>query len=132
MSRSLTRAGWRRITTRISTWSASCCPSACTASTIAAQKIPHLGRHARQLESMIQMVHEAANILRHPSRLLREIGTMLGEAWRLKKELADCVSNSTIDEIYDAAMKAGALGGKLLGAGGGAFMLFFAEPAFHE
>ena len=81
---------------------------------------------------MIQMVHEAANILRHPSRLLREIGTMLGEAWRLKKELADCVSNSTIDEIYDAAMKAGALGGKLLGAGGGGFMLFFAEPAFHE
>ena len=56
---------------------------------------------------------------------------MLREAWRLKKELADCVSSSAVDSIHDAAISAGALGAKLLGAGGGGFMLVFAEPGAH-
>jgi D-glycero-alpha-D-manno-heptose-7-phosphate kinase len=102
------------------------------AGAIAAQEIPNLKHRARQLESMTQMVHEAARVLQSPTRSIREIGVMLGESWSMKKELADCVSSSAIDEIYDAAMRAGALGGKLLGAGGGGFMLLIADPSCHE
>lgn len=58
----------------------------------------------------------------------RGFGGLLSEAWGLKKSLADNVSNEDIDNIYDKAMKTGAIGGKLLGAGGGGFMLFLAEP----
>ena len=50
----------------------------------------------------------------------------------MKKELADSISSPFIDELYNTGMKAGALGGKLLGAGGGGFMLFIAEPSTHE
>lgn len=99
---------------------------------IAAQEIPNLRHHAAQLETMTQMVHEAACILQSPGRSIREIGPMLHESWLIKKELADCVSSSAIDQIYDAAVRAGALGGKLLGAGGGGFMLLLAEPSSHD
>ena len=102
------------------------------ADTIAAQKISNLGRRAKQLEAMLQMVPEAAAILQDPDRPLREIGMMLRESWKMKKELADCVSNGCIDQIYDAAMQAGAWGGKLLGAGGGGFMLLLAEPSCQD
>jgi D-glycero-alpha-D-manno-heptose-7-phosphate kinase len=102
------------------------------AGAIAAQEIPNLKHRARQLDSMTQMVHEAASILQSPTRSIREIGVMLGESWSMKKELADCVSSSAIDDIYDAAMRAGALGGKLLGAGGGGFMLLIADPSRHQ
>jgi D-glycero-alpha-D-manno-heptose-7-phosphate kinase len=57
---------------------------------------------------------------------------MLDDAWHLKRELAEGVSTPAIDEIYAAGIKAGALGGKLLGAGGGGFMMFFAPPEVHE
>ena len=63
-------------------------------------------------------------ILQDEKAPLRELGELLHESWRLKRELADSVSNSQIDEIYDAARDAGAVGGKLLGAGGGGFMVF--------
>ena len=102
------------------------------AGTIAAQEIPNLKRRAPELQSLIQMVHEAACILQDPNRHIREIGTMLQEAWQIKKQLADCVSNGAIDQIYAAAMNAGAAGGKLLGAGGGGFMLVLAEPRYHD
>jgi D-glycero-alpha-D-manno-heptose-7-phosphate kinase len=52
----------------------------------------------------------------------------LHEGWHLKRELADNVSNARIDEIYQAGREAGAIGGKLLGAGGGGFMVFLVEP----
>ena len=56
------------------------------------------------------------------------MGAMLDEAWQLKKQLADGVSNATVDDAYAAARSAGAEGGKLLGAGGGGFLMFFAPP----
>ena len=61
-----------------------------------------------------------------------EIGVLLNEAWKLKKELSDRVTTSDMDSIYDTARKAGAIGGKLLGAGGGGFMLFLVEPDKQE
>ena len=59
------------------------------------------------------------------------LGPMLHEAWRLKRGLASGVSNAAIDEAYDAALAAGAEGGKLLGAGGGGFLMFLAPPERH-
>lgn len=63
---------------------------------------------------------------------LDDIGRLLHQSWLLKKEMAGGVSNPQIDEIYQAGIKAGALGGKLLGAGGGGFMLFYIQPQFKE
>jgi D-glycero-alpha-D-manno-heptose-7-phosphate kinase len=59
---------------------------------------------------------------------LSRFGELLDEAWRCKRRLADEITNPRIDEIYDEARKAGALGGKLSGAGGGGFMYFFCDP----
>jgi D-glycero-alpha-D-manno-heptose-7-phosphate kinase len=56
----------------------------------------------------------------------------LTQGWRLKRELADSVSNPQLDEIYEAGREAGAIGGKLLGAGGGGFMVFLVEPEKRE
>ncbi|MBI1776496.1 MAG: kinase [Proteobacteria bacterium] len=95
---------------------------------IAREKIANLDKRATQLRTMTQMVDEAEAILTNPMRKMTELGRLLHEGWRLKRELADSVSNAHIDEIYEAAMAAGATGGKLLGAGGGGFMAFLVEP----
>jgi D-glycero-alpha-D-manno-heptose-7-phosphate kinase len=63
---------------------------------------------------------------------LSEFGRALHAGWQLKRGLTSSVSNSHIDDIYSAAMSAGALGGKLLGAGGGGFLLFFVQPRFRK
>lgn len=62
---------------------------------------------------------------------LNEFGRLLHEAWLLKRGFDEAVSSSAIDEWYERAIDAGALGGKLLGAGGGGFLLFFGEPHLH-
>jgi D-glycero-alpha-D-manno-heptose-7-phosphate kinase len=102
-----------------------------TAETIAARKIENLRSRYSQLHCMQSMAEQAISILQNTSQPLTEIGTLLNDSWRLKKELADCVTTDAIDEIYGAALLAGALGGKLLGAGGGGFMLLFGEPHTH-
>lgn len=63
---------------------------------------------------------------------LEEFGKLLNENWELKKKLANNISNNFIDEMYEKAIKAGALGGKLTGAGGGGFLLLYAEPEHHD
>jgi len=102
-----------------------------TAETIAARKIKNLLAREEQLHTMRQMAEEARDILQSPHRPLRDIGILLRDAWRLKKELADGVTTPALDEIHEAALHSGALGAKLLGAGGGGFMLVFAEPWKH-
>jgi D-glycero-alpha-D-manno-heptose-7-phosphate kinase len=77
---------------------------------------------------MREMVDRACEILRDDKTPIRELGALLHEGWRLKRELADSVSNTKIDEIYAAGLDAGAVGGKLLGAGGGGFIVFLVEP----
>jgi D-glycero-alpha-D-manno-heptose-7-phosphate kinase len=78
---------------------------------------------------MRQMVDQAIAILSSPSTDLVEFGRLMKEAWACKRSLSDSVSNSTVDEMLQAALSAGAIGGKLLGAGGGGFMLLFVPPA---
>jgi D-glycero-alpha-D-manno-heptose-7-phosphate kinase len=83
-------------------------------------------------ENLIKMVQLAYNL---KSALLGGEIDALGESlhlgWQLKRELASGITSSLIDHYYDLAMKAGALGGKLLGAGGGGFLLFYVKPENH-
>jgi len=98
------------------------------ASTIAGDKIANLNKRRKQLQVMREMVDEAMAILADPDRPVDEIGRLLHHGWMLKRELADSVSTPEVDAIYEAAREAGALGGKLLGAGGGGFIMLFARP----
>jgi D-glycero-alpha-D-manno-heptose-7-phosphate kinase len=77
------------------------------------------------------MVDEAINILNGPVERFREFGKMLHESWMLKRDLTKLVSNASIDDMYDmyeTAITAGAVGGKLCGAGAGGFILLFVPP----
>ncbi|MCE0497227.1 MAG: hypothetical protein LV481_04690 [Methylacidiphilales bacterium] len=102
-----------------------------TSSQIAASYIDQLDSKERQLETYKQMVDEALKIVTS-DRPLREFGELLHEAWQLKRSIGRGVTNDEIDCSYETARKAGAWGGKLLGAGGGGFLLVFADPARHE
>ena len=102
------------------------------ASDIACEQIKQTHRNETELRTMMEMVDEAISILDRSSDNLSDFGKLLNEAWRLKKRLNGLISNNKIDEIYEIAMKSGALGGKLLGAGGGGFILFFASPEHHQ
>lgn len=98
------------------------------ASEIAGKKIASLDAKASHVRRMMAMVDEAAEILNKPQGDLNDIGRILHESWQLKRDLTDSISTSDIDAIYHAGTTAGALGGKLLGAGGGGFILFYATP----
>jgi D-glycero-alpha-D-manno-heptose-7-phosphate kinase len=102
------------------------------ASEVAGKKIQNLLARERQLKAMRQMVDVGLAVLQDESRDVAEIGRLLHQGWMMKRELAEGVTTGAIDEIYEAARAAGAVGGKLLGAGGGGFMLLFAEPERHE
>ncbi|MGC8483708.1 MAG: GHMP kinase [Thermodesulfobium sp.] len=84
-----------------------------------------------ELKKMRQLAIEIRDILNEGKNLDR-IGEILDQEWRLKKSLTQSISNDVIDEYYDKALKAGALGGKLLGAGGGGFILLYVEPQNQE
>ncbi len=99
-----------------------------TASEIAKEQIKVTPQRKRELETMGQMVDEAEAIVSNPNRSLDEFGHLLHESWQIKRTLTHNITNSSLDEIYEAGRSAGALGGKLLGAGGGGFMLFFVAP----
>jgi len=98
------------------------------ASEIAKSQVENMSAREKQLHLMRQMVDEALAILVDPAAPIERFGQMLHESWLHKRSLSSKVSNPEIDQLYDEAMSAGALGGKLLGAGGGGFMLFFARP----
>jgi len=91
---------------------------------IAAQVIAGLQKKAAFLRKLSAMVDVAAGILLGNGNL-QDFGHLLHESWMLKRELADCVTNSSVDDIYQNALKHGAVGGKLLGAGAKGFMLFY-------
>lgn len=102
-----------------------------TASEIAKEQIEKTKQRRVELFAMLQMVQEGISIM-VGDRDLGEFGELLHEAWMVKRGLTSQITTPMIDDIYDAARRAGALGGKLLGAGGGGFMLFFAKPEVHQ
>lgn len=98
------------------------------ASDIAKSQIDNITIKQAELRRMRQMVDDAHRMLMDRSTPLDALGHLLDEAWRHKRSLSSHISTPDIDAIYKAAMDAGATGGKLLGAGGGGFMLIFARP----
>ncbi len=97
------------------------------ASEIAADQIKKTSHNKKELTIMCRMVNEAVDILNSKTDLI-EFGKLLHESWLIKKSLSDKISNSVIDALYAKARRNGAIGGKILGAGGGGFMLLFVSP----
>ena len=81
----------------------------------------------KELDEMLKLVDEAQNVLENPERDLNDFGRLLDKTWKLKRQTGSQISTGTIDELYEKGISAGALGGKLLGAGGGGFLLFYVE-----
>jgi D-glycero-alpha-D-manno-heptose-7-phosphate kinase len=102
-----------------------------TASDICKKQIDDAKNRTKQLQYMQSMVNQSLKILTDEKANLNDFGKLLHESWLLKRSLTDKISNNTIDDIYSIAIKNGAIGGKLLGAGGGGFILFFAAPQYH-
>lgn len=85
-----------------------------------------------QLQEMYDLVKEAEKILVNRNSDLNDFGKLLDHTWRLKRQTGSKISTDTIDGIYEKGIKAGALGGKLLGAGGGGFLLFYVQPEYQQ
>jgi D-glycero-alpha-D-manno-heptose-7-phosphate kinase len=98
------------------------------ASEIAQEQVRLTPQRKNELAAMQQMVDEGEAIVTNPARPIAEFGKLLDQSWQIKRGLTKNITSSSIDEIYEAGRSAGALGGKLLGAGGGGFMLFFVPP----
>lgn len=98
-----------------------------TASVVAGSYVHTMKNHRRELRIMQDLVQEGLSVLAS-NKDLRQFGDLLNEAWLAKRQLSEMVSNSVVDEIYREALTAGAQGGKLLGAGGGGFMMLFVPP----
>lgn len=98
-----------------------------TASDVAGSYIQDIDKKQQALHEMCEMVEEGISIL-NSGQPIAAFGKLLHRAWQAKRSLSSTVSNPHVEEIYSEALAAGALGGKLLGAGGGGFMLLFALP----
>ncbi|WP_188826428.1 GHMP family kinase ATP-binding protein [Brucella endophytica] len=98
------------------------------ASEVAKSQIDNIANRHAQLKHMHAMVDEGLSILSSRNTSLDEFGKLLDQAWKYKRSLSQSITNSLIDDIYAESIKAGALGGKILGAGGGGFLLMFAHP----
>ena len=102
-----------------------------TAETVARTYVDDIKSKRRQMRLMKDLTDEALTIL-NSGVDLKAFGFLLHEAWEAKRSLSSSVSNADIDDLYDTAIRHGATGGKLLGAGGGGFFLVFAPPECHH
>lgn len=100
------------------------------ASSVVSHQLDNLENNTELLSAMFDMVGEGIRCLKGQDYL--GFGELLGESWQLKRQLSEYVSTDRIDSIYDSAIKAGAVGGKLLGGGGGGFIIFAVEPERQE
>jgi D-glycero-alpha-D-manno-heptose-7-phosphate kinase len=98
-----------------------------TAADVARSYVVGIETRRRQLRIMKELVDEAIDVLQSGMNLLA-FGELMHEAWQAKRSLSSIVSNPEVDALYDRALAAGALGGKLTGAGGGGFLLLFVPP----
>jgi D-glycero-alpha-D-manno-heptose-7-phosphate kinase len=102
------------------------------ASEIEKSKIDKITKIEENLKALHSMVNEAMSILQNTNMPIEEFGKLLAASWEYKRSLSERVSTPEIDLIYETAIKAGAIGGKILGAGGGGFLLLFAKPEKHD
>lgn len=99
-----------------------------TASDVAKHQIQNISNRYKELEKMCELTNQALDIITDDNRSVEDFGELLNTQWQIKKTMSSHVSNEKINELYDRAIKAGALGGKLLGAGSGGFMLLYTNP----
>ncbi len=99
-----------------------------TASEVAGAQIAQIPKKSSELRRMMELTNVAQAVLTDAGKPLSDFGRLLHEQWQLKRGMSTEVTNAEIDRIYEAGLRAGATGGKLLGAGGGGFMLFFVDP----
>lgn len=85
-----------------------------------------------QLKEMHRLVDEAEKVLTGADSDLDDFGRLLDRTWKLKKQTGSAISTGSIDAFYEKGVEAGALGGKLLGAGGGGFLVFYVQPEYKE
>lgn len=85
-----------------------------------------------QLKQMLALVDDAEHVLTNKNADLDDFGRMLDHTWKLKRQTGSAVSTNSIDALYEKGISAGALGGKLLGAGGGGFLVFYVRPEHQE
>jgi D-glycero-alpha-D-manno-heptose-7-phosphate kinase len=102
-----------------------------SARSVLARQSANTGANLEALRRLCTLACQMREVLT-TGRDLNSFGYLLNEAWQVKKSLEETISNPQIDEIYESAMRAGALGGKLLGAGSGGFILFYSEPHHQE
>lgn len=86
----------------------------------------------KRLLEMLDLVDDAEDVLTNKERNLDDFGLLLDHTWKLKRQTGSAVSTSNIDALYQKGIEAGALGGKLLGAGGGGFLVFYVQPEKRE
>jgi len=98
------------------------------ASEVAKSTIENLDQREKELKLMKGLVDQAVSVLQSRTAPIEDFGKLLHESWMCKRQLSDKVSSSEIDALYDTARGMGAIGGKLLGAGGGGFFLLFVRP----
>jgi len=101
-------------------------------SDVAKEQIKQTPQKLKELHTMKAMVDQAIKILDGRIEGFNDFGRLLHESWHIKKGLSSKISNGQIDQIYDTAIQTGALGGKICGAGGGGFILFFVPPENHR
>lgn len=85
-----------------------------------------------QLQQMYALVDDAEKILEDKNADLDDFGRLLDQTWRLKRQTGGAITTDSIDALYEKGIKAGAIGGKLLGAGGGGFLVFYVQPEYQE
>ena len=101
------------------------------ASDIASTYVAKLTEKSGSLRTLRSMVYECISILQNELPI-RQFGKLLHQSWEIKRKLGSTISSNRIDALYDSIMSAGALGGKIMGAGGGGFLLVCAEPNKQE
>jgi D-glycero-alpha-D-manno-heptose-7-phosphate kinase len=101
-------------------------------SDIAIDQLKRISQNTILLKEMHSLVDEAIKSIFSFQDNTKLFGELLDSQWRIKRSMSESITNSVIDQIYETGMMSGAIGGKLLGAGGGGFMLFFAKPECHK
>jgi D-glycero-alpha-D-manno-heptose-7-phosphate kinase len=96
-----------------------------------ANKVSDKEKHT-QLKQMYELVDEAEQVLVDKTRDLDDFGRLLDTTWKLKRQTGNAISTDSIDGLYAKGIEAGALGGKLLGAGGGGFLVFYVQPEHQD
>ena len=98
------------------------------------QKANRQGYHDKtaELKEMLSLVDDAERVLTDKTTDLDDFGRLLDHTWKLKRQTGAAISTDSIDALYSKGIAAGALGGKLLGAGGGGFLVFYVQPEYRE